>query len=82
MRRWKSALLPAVVFLFFTALFAAGRVAAQDLENAQLLHPPSDSWPQYHGDYSGRRHVHLTQITPQNVGDLALAWAFSNRAGR
>ena len=30
----------------------------------------------YHGDYSGRRHSSLTQITPQNVKNLALAWAF------
>jgi alcohol dehydrogenase (cytochrome c) len=49
---------------------------AQDLENGQLLNPSPDSWPLYHGDYSGRRHVHLTQITPQNVSNLTLAWAF------
>ncbi len=41
-----------------------------------LLHPAADSWPGYHGDYSGRRHSSLTQITPQNVNNLALAWAF------
>ena len=41
-----------------------------------LLHPPADSWPGYHGDYSGRRHSALTQITPQNVKNLALAWVF------
>ena len=41
-----------------------------------LLHPPADSWPGYHGDYSGRRHSALTQITPQNVKNLTLAWAF------
>jgi alcohol dehydrogenase (cytochrome c) len=51
-------------------------IYAQDLENEQLLHPAPDSWPLYHGDYSGRRHIHLTQITPQNVGSLTLAWAF------
>lgn len=49
---------------------------AQDLENEQLLHPPTDSWPLYHGDYSGQRHVQLTQITPKNVSNLALAWAY------
>lgn len=53
-----------------------GAVAAQDLESAQLLHPAPDSWPLYHGDYSGRRHSALTEITPRNVGGLALAWAF------
>ena len=41
-----------------------------------LLHPPADSWPGYHGDYSGRRHTSLTQINPQNVKNLSLAWAF------
>ena len=41
-----------------------------------LLNPPADSWPGYHGDYSGRRHSALTQITPQNVAGLGLAWIF------
>jgi alcohol dehydrogenase (cytochrome c) len=49
---------------------------AQELSGAQLLHPAPDTWPQYHGDYSGRRHVHLTQINRQNVSSLTLAWAF------
>jgi alcohol dehydrogenase (cytochrome c) len=35
-----------------------------------------DSWPTYHGDYSGRRHSRLTQITPSNVDRLAEAWRF------
>jgi alcohol dehydrogenase (cytochrome c) len=51
-------------------------LGAQDLEDHELLNPAPDTWPLYHGDYSGRRHIHLTQITPQNVGDLTLAWAF------
>ena len=44
--------------------------------------PAPDSWPLYHGDYSGRRHIPLTQITPQNVGDLTLAWAFQTEPER
>jgi alcohol dehydrogenase (cytochrome c) len=35
-----------------------------------------DSWPTYHGDFSGQRHSKLTQITPENVHQLTLAWAF------
>src|ERR1700722_10084061 len=50
--------------------------AAQNLEPEQILHPAPDSWPLYHGDYSGRRHSALKQITPQNVQDLSLAWAY------
>src|SRR6476620_3462673 len=51
-------------------------VLAQGATEEVLLHPPKDSWPGYHGDYSGRRHSTLTQITPDNVGTLSLAWAF------
>ena len=46
-----------------------------------LLEPPADSWPQYHGTYDGQRHSKLEQITPQNVGNLALAWAFQTKQG-
>ncbi len=49
---------------------------AQNVDDKWLLHPPADSWPGFHGDYSGRRHSELTQVTPQNVNDLGLAWAF------
>ena len=49
---------------------------AQGLDPAALLKPPADSWPTYHGDYSGQRHSRLTQITPANVHQLTLAWAF------
>jgi len=58
-------------------LLAAPRTAdAQNLEPEQILHPSPDSWPLYHGDYSGKRHSPLKQITPQNVQDLSLAWAY------
>jgi len=49
---------------------------AQGASEQVLVHPPTDSWPGYHGDYSGRRHSSLTQITPKNVKNLTLAWAF------
>jgi alcohol dehydrogenase (cytochrome c) len=51
---------------------------AQGVEPSMLLHPPADSWPLYHGDYTGERHSRLTQITPRNVSDLGLAWAFQS----
>ena len=64
------------------ALIARPRVgAAQNLEPEQLQHPSADSWPLYHGDYSGKRHSSQTQITPRNVGDLGLAWAFQTNQG-
>jgi alcohol dehydrogenase (cytochrome c) len=51
------------------------------LDPAVLLNPPPDSWPTYHGDYSGRRHSPLTQITPENVHQLTVAWTFQTGAG-
>jgi len=60
--------------LAFGALLAAQH--AGGLDPATLLKPPADSWPTYHGDYSGRHHSELKQITADNVHQLTLAWAF------
>jgi alcohol dehydrogenase (cytochrome c) len=71
--------LQAVLFLIASATMASTfspGAYAQGVDNQTLLHPSANSWPQYHGDYSGRRHSALTQINPQNVKDLTLAWAF------
>ena len=45
---------------------------------------PTDSWPTYHGDYSGRRYSTLKQINAANVKGLTLAWVYrvnTSRAG-
>jgi alcohol dehydrogenase (cytochrome c) len=54
---------------------AALRTLAVVLACCSALSAQSD-WPTYHGDYSGQRHSRLTEITPDNVGQLTLAWAF------
>ena len=68
------------IFLAATSLLMAfaspSVILAQGADSQILLHPPVDSWPGYHGDYSGKRHSSLKQITPKNVGNLGLAWAF------
>jgi alcohol dehydrogenase (cytochrome c) len=71
---FRRRLLASVSALFVLAF--ATWLIAQGADRQLLLHPTPDSWPSYHGDYSGRRHSALTQITPQNVENLALAWAF------
>jgi alcohol dehydrogenase (cytochrome c) len=35
-----------------------------------------DDWLTYSGDYRGNRHTRLDEVTPQNVRDLKLIWAF------
>src|SRR5438105_12645504 len=51
-------------------------IGAQDVDPKHLLHPPTDAWLTYHGDYTGQRHSKLTQITPENVGRLKQVWRF------
>jgi alcohol dehydrogenase (cytochrome c) len=75
MRLLRNALIFAVA-AFTISVACLCSASAQDLTAAELLNPPAGSWPGYHGDYSGRRHTPLTQITPKNVQNLGLAWAF------
>src|SRR5262245_48993060 len=59
----------------FALIVAAATVTAQI---------PTDSWPTYHGDYSGRRYSTLKQINTTTVKSLALAWVYrlnTSRAG-
>jgi len=64
---------PELVVVLCVSLTAA---AGQSVEPDMLLTPPADTWPTFHGDYSGRRHSSLAQITPANVNQMTLAWAF------
>jgi len=50
--------------------------SAQGVDPKDLLHPPTDSWLNFHGGYSGQRHTSLAGITPQNVGSLHQVWRF------
>ncbi|HEU4692456.1 MAG TPA: PQQ-binding-like beta-propeller repeat protein, partial [Vicinamibacterales bacterium] len=38
----------------------------------------SGQWTTYSGDYNAQRHSSLTQITPANVGRLAVQWIFQS----
>src|SRR5688572_1262357 len=76
-RRWSSR--PSSGAVAVAAICAATvTLAAQSIDPSQVLTPAKDSWPSYHGDYSGRRHSALTQITPDNVKQLGLAWVFQS----
>ena len=48
-------------------------VGSQDLLDG-LKHPTR--WLSYSGDYTGRRHSPLRQITPENVRRLTAQWTF------
>ncbi|HVZ76978.1 MAG TPA: pyrroloquinoline quinone-dependent dehydrogenase [Gemmatimonadaceae bacterium] len=50
------------------AVFMSANVAAQA--------PRASDWPAYGHDAGGSRFSPLTQVTPQNVGKLAVAWTY------
>jgi alcohol dehydrogenase (cytochrome c) len=62
------------------ALVAAGtdlpRVSYENL--VQGLSADSSRWLTFSGDYSGKRHSPLTQITPENVHRLVPIWTFQS----
>ena len=65
------------LLLVVLALAAPIALAAQGpLDPASLVKMPTDSWPTYHGDYSGRRYSTLTQINGDNVKNLTLAGVY------
>ena len=58
------------------ALFGQG-----GLDPAKLTQLPTDSWPMYNGDYSGRRYSPLKKINASNIQSLSLAWVHRMTAG-
>jgi alcohol dehydrogenase (cytochrome c) len=67
---------PQKVWIAIMIMMLGGVALAQGVEPSMLLKPPANGWLTYHGDYSGQRHSRLTQITPENVHRLGLAWTF------
>ena len=61
-------------------LFQFGGIAQGPLDPALLLKPPTDAWPSYHGDYTGRHFSPLTQVDASNVKALSLAWFYRTPA--
>ena len=56
-------------------------IRAQSVDPKALLSPPADSWLTYHGEYNGQRHSKLSQITPENVGQLKQSWRYQTSQG-
>jgi acido-empty-quinoprotein group A len=65
-----------LVLLLLALGLSPSFVSAQALDPAALLKAPTDTWPTYNGDYSGKRYSTLDQINAGNISSLTLAWAF------
>src|SRR5262245_51714649 len=74
--------LSTAVLLLASAVAVTGNAqqkpAAGPVTSEQLLGGAANGahWLMFAGDYSGRRHSPLTQITPQNVNRLMHQWTF------
>jgi len=64
----------------FPALLIAS-LSGQTLDPAKLLKLPTDTWPTYNGDYSGRRFSPLSRINAANVTAMTLAWEYRINTG-
>ncbi len=58
------------------ALLACGILLGQLLTPDKLLQAPTDTWPTYNGDYSGKRFSALQRINSGNIRRLAPSWMF------
>jgi acido-empty-quinoprotein group A len=66
----------AAILLACVLGFLAPVSPGQGLDPEAMLRPPTDTWPTYNGDYSGRRYSTLDQINAGNVHSLTLGWVF------
>jgi acido-empty-quinoprotein group A len=66
-------------FLIVPAL-SLGLVAQGPLDPSLLTRPPTDAWPSYHGDYTGRHYSPLKQVNSANARGLSLAWIYRTPA--
>src|SRR5438445_3104252 len=66
----------ALVVALGLAPVAQGADRTSGLDPALLMKPPTDTWPTYHGDYSGRRYSTLGQINAGTVKGMSLAWIY------
>ena len=79
MLNWNTLTRGLICLCLASTIAAAAQTAKiQNPTAADLVSPKVDSWPTYHGDYTGQRHSPLKQITKSNVGNLSLAWAFQS----
>lgn len=67
--------------LSLIALLGVVALAQAPLDNTKLLQMPTDSWPMFNGDYSGRRFSPLKKINSTNINSLTLAWMYRATAG-
>ena len=68
----------ALAMAFTCSVALAAQTGPPTVTNQDILAGLQDGtkWLTYSGNYFGHRHSPLTQITPENVGQLKSEWTF------
>ena len=66
--------------LFSAALIAASLSAQVTFDRLQKTDQEPQNWLTYSGNNLGQRYSALTQLTPSNIGNLEMKWAFQARS--
>lgn len=69
-----------LLVLFSFLVLGCDKAISTDAASAQLTADVSQTneWPSFGRDFTNQRMANLTQMTPQNVKDLSLAWRFNS----
>ena len=81
MLRKLSRLLPVLLIAAITPLAHAQMTKLAPVSDAMLNDPAAADWLRWRGNHDANGYSPLAQITPRNVGDLQLAWAWNMEAG-
>ncbi len=64
-------------FILAAAVLAVGAASSfAQVRYEDILKGPAENWLTYAGDYQGRRHSALKQITVENAGSLTPKWVY------
>ena len=70
-----------IVRFAICSILLCAQAFGQSLDPMKLGAPPTDTWPMYNGDYSGRRFSTLNKINDRNINSLSFAWIYRANPG-
>ena len=78
----KSQLIIAISVLVFSQPLYAQLIDFKPVHDSALNNPDPADWLRWRGNHNANGYSPLDQVTPENVNDLQLAWAWSMESGQ
>ena len=79
-RNWVGNLATQVTLLGFRGFIGTLTLGVIASHQLAAQSEPAGQWPQYRGDFSGSGYSDLSEISPDNVEKLEIAWTYSLRS--